>query len=63
MKSILHLIVIFTYLYIFSSAKSHGDLAQKYVEMVINRTTAAFNYEFPTDARMYEPEDNAVEGQ
>lgn len=43
--------------------KAQDDPVDYYVNLITNRSISALSYEFPEDARMHKPTNNAVEGK
>lgn len=60
----IQLIFAFLFLHYVSVQTRDVDrtLIDYYLELIANRTKGAQNYELPTDARMYEPEDKTIKG-
>lgn len=65
MNNILILLVIFAVsCRSLSSSRTYNEtLVSYYLELLSNRTNAAYEYEFPTDARMYIAADKKVRGK
>lgn len=60
--------IVISFLFvIFGSISSDSAAEQRlvdyYVNLINNRTQEAFEYEFPTDARMYEATDKRLQGK
>lgn len=58
------LVILFLLVNLLSAVPADVDpaLVDYYVELINNRTQEALRYELPTDARMYKPTNNTVEG-
>lgn len=58
------IVIVFGFDKLLATQSSDIDpaLVNYYVELINNRTQQALEYELPTDARMYKPTNNTIEG-